>query len=282
MLYKKIALFTTLLMAFSLCACNNASGNANNTNSDTTSMTETQTDSSDDQTVDILSGNQENTESTDILNFTPPEIGEEIVVINVKDYGTIKIKLFPDECPKGVENFKRLISEENYYDGIIFHRVIKDFVIQGGDPNGNGTGGQSIWGEGFSQELNGGLRHFAGALAYATANDHLNKSQFYIVAPADCSQITDEQFDEFANYYGASYPDNVKEKYREVGGVPYLDNGYQVFGQVFEGLDVVEAIQNVQTDSNDKPLEDVVMESVSIEEYDGSSSSTSTTDETVE
>ncbi|MGN1410965.1 MAG: peptidylprolyl isomerase [Oscillospiraceae bacterium] len=273
MVYKKVALLLSLLLTFSLCACNNAPGNANTTNSDDASTTTNvadvtnQNDVTQDDT-DILSDNQTQ-ESTDILNFTPPEIGEEIVVINVKDYGTIKIKLFEDECPNGVENFKRLISEKDYYKDVIFHRVIKDFVIQGGDPNGNGTGGESIWGEGFEQEFDNGLRHFAGALAYATANDHLNKSQFYIVCPADCSQLTDEQFEEFSSYYGASYPDNVREKYREVGGVPYLDGGYQVFGQVFEGLDVVEAIQQVETDSNDKPLDDIVMESVTIEEYQG-------------
>lgn len=263
MFYKKIALFLTLLLTFSLCACNNASGNANTSNDTTTSAGNTDGD----QTSDVLSDVQDS-DNVDILNFTQPEIGEEIVVIKVKDYGTIKVKLFPDECPKGVENFKRLISEQNYYDNLTFHRVIKDFVIQGGDPNGDGTGGESIWGDGFEQELNGGLRHFAGALAYATASDHLNKSQFYIVCPADCSTITDSTFESFSDYYGASYPENVIEKYREVGGVPYLDNGYQVFGQVFEGLDVIEAIQQVETNSNDKPLEDIVMESVTIEEYD--------------
>lgn len=267
MVYKKVAFILSLLLTFSLCACNNAPGNANNTNSDNATTTDTVVETTQDDT-DILSDNQAQ-ETTDILNFTPPEIGEEIVVINVKDYGTIKIKLFEDECPKGVENFKKLISEKNYYNNVIFHRVIKDFVIQGGDPNGDGTGGESIWGAGFEQEFNNGLRHFAGALAYATASDHLNKSQFYIVCPADCSQLTDEQFEEFSSYYGASYPDNVKEKYREVGGVPYLDGGYQVFGQVFEGLDVVEAIQQVETDGKDKPLDDIVMESVTIEEYQG-------------
>ena len=273
MFYKKIALFLTLLMTFSLCACNNAPGNANTNNDTTTAPAGNGVDdsqNSDDQAADILSDTQ-NSANVDILNFTQPEIGEEIVVIKVKDYGTIKIKLFPDECPKGVENFKRLISEQDYYSNVIFHRVIKDFVIQGGDPNGDGTGGESVWGTGFEQEFNNGLRHFAGALAYATASDHLNKSQFYIVCPADCSSLDGSQFDEFSGYYGATYPENVQEKYREVGGVPYLDGGYQVFGQVFEGLDVVKAIQSVKTDSKDKPLDDIVMESVTIEEYDGSS-----------
>ncbi len=79
---------------------------------------------------------QVETESTEIANFTMPEENEEIVVLTVKDYGEIKIKLFPDLCPKGVENFTRLIKEQNYYDGVIFHRVIKDFMIQGGDPKG--------------------------------------------------------------------------------------------------------------------------------------------------
>jgi cyclophilin family peptidyl-prolyl cis-trans isomerase len=274
---KKIALFLTLLMSVSLCACNNAPVIANNSASETTVSDgniedDTQTEDSDEQIANILSDSDSQEDSdVDILNFTQPEIGEEIVVIKVKDYGTIKIKLFEDECPNGVENFKRLITEQNYYDNLTFHRVIKDFVIQGGDPNGNGTGGESIWGDGFEQEFNDGLRHFAGALAYATSSDHLNKSQFYIVCPADCSKLTDDNFESFSEYYGASYPENVIEKYREVGGVPYLDGGYQVFGQVFEGMDVVEAIQNVETDSNDMPLDDIIMESVTIEEYDGTS-----------
>ncbi|MEG0615428.1 MAG: peptidylprolyl isomerase, partial [Oscillospiraceae bacterium] len=103
----------------------------------------------------------------DILNFKAPVSGEEIAVVKIKDFGTVKIKLFPDEVPKGVENFKGLV-EKKYYDELIFHRVVGNFVIQTGDPKGNGTGGSSIWGEDFEPELNDGLRNFYGSVGYAT------------------------------------------------------------------------------------------------------------------
>ena len=82
---------------------------------------------------------------SDILNFTEPEKGEQIIIMTIKGKGDVKIKLFPDLCPKAVENFVEL-AKQGYYDELIFHRIIKDFMIQGGDPKGNGTGGESIWG----------------------------------------------------------------------------------------------------------------------------------------
>ena len=115
-----------------------------------------------------------------IINYDMPAEGEKIVELNIKDYGTVKIRLFAEECPKAVENFLGLV-EQKYYDELIFHRVVKDFVIQGGDPKGNGTGGESMWGTGFKQEISSKLCHFEGALAYAVASDKLNNSQFYIV-----------------------------------------------------------------------------------------------------
>lgn len=209
---------------------------------------------------------QVETENTEIANFTMPEENEEIVVLTVKDYGEIKIKLFPDLCPKGVENFTRLIKEQNYYDGVIFHRVIKDFMIQGGDPKGNGTGGNSIWGDGFAQEINPELRHFVGALSYATAADKLNKSQFFIVTGKTQTQ---QDLDYCTKTYGTVFPENVAQKYFEVGGSPHCDNNYEVFGQVFnqEGLDIIKKISEVETDNNDKPLKQVVIEKAEVVPY---------------
>ncbi len=200
-------------------------------------------------------------ENVDIANFTQPIADEEIAVITVKDYGDIKIKLFPEQCPKGVENFKRLINELQYYDGVKFHHVIKNFMIQTGDPNGNGSGGKSIWGEGFQQEISNELRHFNGAVSYATATDKLNGSQFFIVA---CNDEND--FKALADS-GLYFPENVIEEYAVKGGYPTLDGDYQVFGQVFEGLDICFKISEVETDENDIPLEDIVIEKAVITEY---------------
>lgn len=196
-----------------------------------------------------------------VYNYILPEENEEIAVITVKDYGNIKIKLFPEQCPEGVENFRRLINEMQYYDGLKFHRVIKNFVIQTGDPQGNGTGGNSIWGEGFEQEINSGLRHFNGAVSYATSTDKLNGSQFFIVTSDtnnDFQSLSD------AGYY---FPENVTGLYEKYGGYPTLDGEYEVFGQVFEGLDICYAIAEAETDENDMPLNDIVIEKAVITEY---------------
>lgn len=207
-------------------------------------------------------------ENVEIHNFIMPEVGEKIAVINVKDFGTIKIKLFPEDAEKGVENFIGL-AEMGYYDELIFHRIIPDFMNQGGDPKGNGTGGKSIWGEKFDGGTDENLYHFTGAVAYANSGaTSTNGSQFYIVNTPDgymqysCDELT-------ASDPSYHWPENVVEKYNEVGGVPFLDGGYTVFGQVFEGMDVVRAMAQVETDANDKPLTQVMMESVEIVEYTG-------------
>lgn len=197
-----------------------------------------------------------------ILNFTAPEVGEKIAVMTVKDYGEIKIKLFPEQASKGVENFIGL-AEMNYYDELIFHRVINGFMNQGGDPTGTGTGGNSIWGGNFDGGVPEGLYHFSGAVAYANSQGtSTNSSQFYIVNTAEGDVLGGED-------YLADLPANLADMYREKGGTPHLDGSYTVFGQVFEGMDVVRAISEVETDENDKPLTQVLIESVRIVEYTG-------------
>ena len=206
----------------------------------------------------------------DIHNFNMPEPGEKIAVITVKDMGEIKIKLFPEDAPKGVENFIGL-AEMGYYDELIFHRVIPDFMNQGGDPKGNGTGGKSIWGEKFDGGTSENLYHFTGAVAYANSGaTSTNGSQFYIVnTPDGYMQNTCEEL-YAADSTKYNWPANVAAKYNEAGGVPFLDGGYTVFGQVFDGMDVVRKIAEVETNpENDKPLTQVMMESVRIEEYQG-------------
>lgn len=207
-------------------------------------------------------------------NFTAPADGEQIIIMNIKDYGEVKIKLFPEYASKGVENFVEL-AKEGYYDGLTFHRVISDFMIQGGDPEGTGRGGQSIWGGKFDGGVSPNLIHAAGAVAYANSGATLdnpsptasNGSQFYIVT----GTVYDEaSLSDMGAYYGISYSDSAKEIYTTVGGTPWLDGGYTVFGQVFEGLDIIFEIQNVSTDQgNNMPLESVIMESVTVAEYSG-------------
>ncbi len=199
-------------------------------------------------------------ETIPVANFTPPEEGDTIVEMNIKDYGTVKIRFFPEYADKGVENFIEH-AKEGYYDGLTFHRVINDFMIQGGDPEGNGTGGESIWGGKFDGGTDPHLIHAAGAVAYANSGSTAtNGSQFYIVT----GQVYSE--DELTS---AGYSEEQTKIYSTQGGTPFLDGSYTVFGQVYDGLDVVFEIQKTETDDSDKPVEPVVIESMKVGEYDG-------------
>ncbi len=211
-----------------------------------------------------------------VLNYTAPAEGEEIVVIHIKDMGDIKIKLFPELLPEACENFTTL-AKNGYYDELIFHRVIEGFMIQGGDPKGDGTGGESCWGGKFNGGVNEQLIHVPGALAYAnSAGPTTDGSQFYIVTGAEMTQedLDYYQTEEFASAmmltYDINFTKEAQELYKEHGGAPHLDGGYTVFGQVIEGLDIVYAISQVEVTGSNKPKQAVYMESVTVEEYDGS------------
>nr|WP_185762597.1 peptidylprolyl isomerase [Bacillus methanolicus] len=170
--------------------------------------------------------------------------------------GAIKIKLFPEYAPKTVENFITH-SENGYYNGLIFHRVIKDFMIQGGDPKGNGTGGESIYGHPFEDEFSDRLFNIRGALSMANAGPNTNGSQFFIVQNSSVDPGLKSQMEQ------AGYPKEIIEAY-ENGGTPWLDFRHTVFGQVIEGMDVVDKIANTPTGPNDKPKEDVVIEKITV------------------
>lgn len=201
----------------------------------------------------------------EVLNFTEPEEGEEIAVLTIKDYGTVKIQLFPEIMPKEVENFKELIKT-GYYDGLIFHRVMEKFMIQGGDPKGNGTGGESFQGEKIAGTFTDELCHFTGALAYARSSQDYNfGSQFYIVSESE--KLTEDSIKQLAAYYKKTYSKDIIDKYIEHGGAPHLDGDYCVFGQVIEGLSVVNKVAKVSVDGYSKPKEDVIIESIKLEEY---------------
>ncbi|HEY4756394.1 MAG TPA: peptidylprolyl isomerase [Ignavibacteriaceae bacterium] len=145
--------------------------------------------------------------------------------------GTIELELFTDKAVKTAQNFVGL-AETKYYNGIIFHRVINNFMIQGGDPAGTGSGGESIWGKPFEDEVKTGLKHSSeGILSMANAGPNTNGSQFFITLKA----------------------------------TPWLDGKHTVFGKVISGMEVVKAIGKTKTNQNDKPLIDVVMQKVTIE-----------------
>ena len=152
-----------------------------------------------------------------------PLIGDTVAKMTT-NHGEIWIRLTPDETPKTVENFVGL-SERGFYDGLIFHRVIPDFMIQGGDPDGNGTGGESIWGGEFKDEFVAGLKNMRGSISMANRGANTNTSQFFF-----------------------NQADNT-----------FLDFKHSVFGQVVAGMRVVDEIAKVDRDGLDKPDEDVTM-----------------------
>jgi len=144
------------------------------------------------------------------------------------NHGAIEIELFDDAAPNTVENFRKL-ARDGFYDGVIFHRVIKDFMIQGGDPTGTGTGGPGYT---FEDEINDN-KIVRGALAMANAGPNTNGSQFFVVT---------------------------------TGAAPWLDGKHTVFGQVTSGMEAVDSIEASDTDGRDKPKQDAVIERVELAE----------------
>jgi cyclophilin family peptidyl-prolyl cis-trans isomerase len=153
------------------------------------------------------------------------------VAVMTTNMGTMVFRMFPDAAPKACENMEQL-AEKGYYDGIIFHRVIDGFMIQGGDPTGTGYGGRSIWSVPFEDEFSPDLRFDRpGLLAMANSGPKTNGSQFFIsLAPT-----------------------------------PWLDDKHTIFGEVIEGMDVVEAIGKAETDPKDKPTQEIKIVSLTFE-----------------
>lgn len=178
------------------------------------------------------------------------------------NHGDITIELYPDKAPITVHNFIRL-AEEHYYDDIIFHRVIENFMIQGGDPTGTGRGGESIYKHPFEDEFHPTLFNFRGALSMANSGPGTNGSQFFIVTADSVDDSLIEQMSQ------SGYPEEVVTAYREKGGTPWLDHRHTVFGHVIDGMSVVETIGSIETDANDKPIEDVKMLSLTVENKAG-------------
>lgn len=171
--------------------------------------------------------------------------------------GDITLQLFDKLAPKTVKNFVEL-AQDGYYDGVIFHRVIPNFMIQGGDPTGTGRGGKSIYGEQFEDEFSDQLFNLRGALSMANAGPNTNGSQFFIVTMDEVPAQMVGQLE------AAGFPAEIIDAYKERGGTPWLDNKHTVFGHLVAGEDVAQAIQNVERDAADKPLEDVTIETIDI------------------
>lgn len=192
-----------------------------------------------------------------------PIKGEEIAVLKT-NHGVIKLRLFEQAAPKAVENFKTHIKN-GYYDGVTFHRIIDEFMIQGGDPTGTGMGGESIWNKDFEDEFDMNFRNIRGALSMANAGPNTNGSQFFIVQKGPVEADIVKQMRSLGEKNG--YPDEVVDVYENLGGTYWLDGKHTVFGQVFESMDVVDEIASQPRNAMDKPLKDVVIEKATIETF---------------
>lgn len=221
-----------------------------------------------------------------------PEKGEEIAVITMASGESFKLRFFADEAPKTVYSFK-YHALNGYYDGLTFHRVMSNFMIQGGDPAGNGTGGESAWGTAFEDEFNANLLNINGSVAMANSGKNTNGSQFFINNTQQQGVDWDSMQQTYDMYYSMYKDDEdalaslsgvldmdrvteaVKTLYTENGGNIHLDGyytlsgtGHTVFAQVFEGMDVVTAISNTQTSDGSTPVNAVVIEKIEIVKYE--------------
>lgn len=263
------------------------------------------------------SGNSTADDGTGVISAAPSEIagfagnvgevtpksGDLIAEIEIEGFGTIKAVLFPEAAPLGVENFQKL-ADSGYFEGLNIHRVIANFMLQGGSLNGDGTGGDALVNGGsFGIETTQNARHFYGALCYANAQGS-NSTQFYIVndkTPQNLDEIDRQAYldiieegkyyvlesmkanlDLYVDYYryqaqyyqntldwfdGAS--DEIRAAYLERGGTPFLDGNYTVFGQVYEGFDVIDAVSAVEVTYNSgnelsKPVQEIIIKSVTV------------------
>lgn len=177
------------------------------------------------------------------------------------NFGDFNLQLFDKLAPRTVKNFVEL-SKKGYYDGVIFHRVIKDFMIQGGDPTGTGTSGESIYGKRFDDEFSDELYNLRGALSMANAGPNTNASQFFIVQKSDVDYTRED-------LESAGWPSKIAKAYVENGGTPHLDRRHTVFGQLMDAssYEVLDKIASIDCDSySNRPCEDVVIESIEIKE----------------
>lgn len=218
-----------------------------------------------------------------------PEKGEEIAVITMETGEVVKLRFFPDQAPKAVYNFK-LHAVQGYYDGLTFHRIVQNFMIQGGDPDGDGYGGESVWGQPFADEFASNLLNIDGAVSMANSGVNTNGSQFFINCTDGTKpswenyeqgfEVYQEDPDAFTSQYGKwikmdTVPQEMKDLYNEHGGNPHLDGyyatngaGHTVFAQVFEGMENVLALSKSEVKGDGStPVTPVVIKSIEIVTY---------------
>ena len=199
-----------------------------------------------------------------LVQFAQPQEGDTIAVFSTSK-GEVRAVLYPDAAPMAVENFMGL-AEEGFYNGKPFHRVLYGFVAQSGDADGSGTSGRTIWNNNpYPPEFSGGLHHFPGALCAAFSPDEQvsGGSQFYFVQaiPGSVDETAQQQLAE------SGWPQEVIDAYAAVGGLPYLDYTDTVFGQVYEGMDVIDKIALADTDENGRPEDEILVKEVTLETY---------------
>jgi len=189
--------------------------------------------------------------------------GDETLAVLKTSMGDVTLRFFPEEAPLAVENFLTL-AENGYYDGVTFHYVVSDLLIQSGDPTGSGTGGISSFPgpDGsltlFRDEFSPNLFHFSGALAMVNdGTPDSNGSQFFIVARAKVSE------EELEHLTALGYPAELTEAYRRLGGAPQFDYRYTVFGCVADGMDVVQSISRAYS-SGGRPVTDITIDSIEL------------------
>lgn len=306
-MFKKYA---ALVLAGAMIVCTALSGcsddNETNSKDDTSSATSSSSDKEvKEYTLEELGLGYDFTADTKHdagYQLESPDEGDEIAVMHTS-MGDITLRFFPEAAPLAVENFVTH-SKEGYYDGLTFHRVIDQFMIQGGDPSGNGTGGESINGKDFEDEFSDKLFNLRGSVSMANSGKDTNGSQFFINQADNsrcnfesleeswnewysylCQYKSMDQLDEFMSFYQSYYtsfynasavPEDVRALYVKYGGNPMLDGafntcgrGHTVFAQVIDGMDIVDKIAAVETDGNDKPIEDVIINSIEIKTYEG-------------
>ena len=269
---KLIALLLVSGLALTACTTNKKDSSSSSSSKEKTEQTSTSTSSEKDQKkLEQLRKdfNDAMTNDNAVFPQLSNEVAEDEAVVRITTTeGDITVKLFPKYAPLAVENFLTH-AKEGYYNGLLFHRVINNFMIQTGDPKGDGTGGESIWkgkdkskdsGTGFENEYSPYLYNLRGALAMANSGPNTNGSQFYINQNKEdiSSKLPTDRF-----------PAKIIEAY-ENGGNPTLDGGnYTVFGQVIDGMDVVDKIAAAETDDKDKPKTDIKIEKIEIlKDYD--------------
>lgn len=203
---------------------------------------------------------------TEMEQFKRPQQGDTVAEIVVRDYGSIYVRFFAAAAPKAVENFLTH-AKEGYYDGVLFHRILDNFMIQGGDPTGTGAGGESIWGKSFEDEFTEELQPYRGALCMANAGPGTNGSQFFLVQTGQT--YDDATLDQVTARYKVEFDTQARKAYHEAGGTPWLYKLHTVFGQIYQGYEVLDAIAGVEMKDarSGIPAKEVVIETIKITEY---------------